>query len=109
MEDMIFQRIESLMRSKGHKTKEMLDYLDLKRCTYDNWKAGKSKSYLKYIDKISEFLEVTPNYIVSGLENGASVAISNPIEDELITVFRLAPKEIQDSIMTILKHSVNNA
>ena len=52
MEDQIFERIESLMRSQGVKTKEMLDYLELHRCTYDNWKAGKSKSYLKYIDKI---------------------------------------------------------
>ena len=65
---MIFKRIDDMMKKKNHKQKELDTYLGLARGTYTNWVRNKSRSFMLYLKEIAEFLEVTPNYLVSGRE-----------------------------------------
>ena len=62
----VFERIDELMKSCGKKKSELKRFLGFPRSTYDNWRSGKSKSYMKYIDKIAIFLDVTPGYLLFG-------------------------------------------
>ena len=56
-----------------------------------NW--GKAK-YLKHIDEIAEFLEVSPGYLLRGIEDGPEEGTKAAVEDEMLRVFRkLSPKK----------------
>ena len=107
MEDKIFQRIDCLMKDQGKRMKDLLTYLGLSHSTYDNWKTGKSKSYLKYIEKIGEFLHVTPNYIVTGMDMMASIPDElEAQEEELKSLFRQVTSETREYVLKIMRLNV---
>ena len=93
----VFERIDQIMREKKHQNKELLDYLHLGPCTYDNWKNQRSSSYLKYMNEIAKFLGVTPNYLMSGekeeefsFDEGALVKLYRTLSEKrkiALTVF----------------------
>ena len=82
----VFDRIDSLMKSQKKQYKELNEYLNLGKKTYDNWKTGKSSTYLKYLNEIAKFLNVTPNYLLNGVDEKAE--ITNVLEIELLRLFR---------------------
>ena len=107
MEDKIFQRIDCLMKDQGKRMKDLLTYLGLSHSTYDNWKTGKSKSYLKYIEKIGEFLHVTPNYIVTGTDMMSSIPDElEAQEEELKSLFRQVTSETREYVLKIMRLNV---
>lgn len=47
-----------------HKTqKDLMDFLGIHPNVFTNWKAGRAKSYTKYIYQIAAFLDVSPEYL----------------------------------------------
>lgn len=66
----MLDRIISLMN--GRDQKELTDFLGLKKTAFSDWKAGKSNSYKKYIVEISEFFEVSLDYLVYGKKQEVS-------------------------------------
>lgn len=54
-----------LLLKKQKKTqKDLTDYLGIEKSVSSQWKNGKSLSYMKYIDKIAEFLDTSPSEIL---------------------------------------------
>ena len=107
MGDAIFQRIDQLMKEQGKRIKDLLNYLELPHSTYDNWKTGKSKSYVKHIEKISEFLHVSPNYIVTGTEIVSTVPSEiEAQEEEFKKLFRQVTNETREYILAIMRLNV---
>ena len=99
----VFERMERLLRDQG-KTKQSLGKrLGLSRGTYSNWKLGKSKSYLKQIDVIAEFLDVSPNYLLRGIEDAPESGTQNLIEDELLRVFRKLGSRKQECLVQVAR------
>ena len=91
--DAVFERIERLLEDQGKTQQELLISLGMNRSTYSNWKLGKSKSYWKQIDEIAEFFDVSPNYLLRGIEDGPEEGTKGASEDEMLRVFRqLSPK-----------------
>ena len=68
MVDDAFARIDHLMRQQNRKNKDLNDFLGLTKSTYDGWKRGTSKSFMKYLDRIAEYMNVTPNYLLCGTD-----------------------------------------
>lgn len=56
-------KILLLLEQNNLTQKDLTDYLKIDKSIFSQWKAGKSKSYSKYIDKIAEFLDTTPSYL----------------------------------------------
>ena len=106
MEDMMFLRIDGLMKSQGKRMQDLLGLLGLSRSTYDNWKTGKSKSYTQHIEKICDFLNVTPNYLIFGYDSNGSGSPENPIEEEMLTYFRTVPNHVQKKILELIKQVI---
>ena len=99
----VFERIERLLSDQG-KTKQSLEQLlGLSRGTYSNWKLGKSKSYLKQIDVIAEFLNVSPNYLLRGIEDAPDSGTQTPIEDEMLRVFRKLDPRKQECLIQVAR------
>ena len=54
------------------------------------WKLGKSKTYLK---PIANYFNISPDYLLRGIEDGPEEGTKGALEDEKIRVFRkMSPK-----------------
>ena len=56
-------KITELLKAKGLQQKDLTSFLGVKNSAYTDWKAGKSKSYIKYLYQIARFLDTTPEYL----------------------------------------------
>lgn len=63
----ILDRITELLGKTEQQ--KLTDYLKLQKSAYTDWKAGKSKSYRKYLIEIADFFDVSLDYLVYGKEN----------------------------------------
>ena len=55
--------ILKLLDEQGKQQKELADFLGLNKNNISDWKAGRSKSYTKYLYQIADFLKTTPEYL----------------------------------------------
>ena len=101
----VFERIDQLMKTEGKKNQELNDYLGLTRSAYDNWKSGKSKSFEKHIDRIANFLNVTPSFLLYG-KDIPPTPFEKKQEDELLLLFRKVNQDVKNSILIILNAAV---
>jgi hypothetical protein len=60
----VFERIDNLLTEQGKEQKQLYDYLGVSSQKYFDWKAGRLKSYTKYIGKIAEFFNVSIDYLL---------------------------------------------
>ena len=97
----VFERIERLLNEKGKSQQELLAALGMNRSTYSNWKLGKSKSYLKQIDAIAEFFDVSPSYLLRGIEDGPEEGTKGALEDEMLRVFRQLNPKRQEMVIQV--------
>lgn len=88
----MLDRIISLMN--GRDQKELTDFLGLKKTAFSDWKSGKSNSYKKYIVEISEFFEVSLDYLVYGKKQEVSEDVK-----ELLFLYNQMDKSEKDLIM----------
>ncbi|MBQ8092153.1 MAG: helix-turn-helix domain-containing protein [Clostridia bacterium] len=105
----IFDRIDQLMISKKKKKKDLNDYLGLTHSSYNNWKLGTNESFLKYIDKIAEFLNVSPNYLLRGTDD--IILDDNKQkqnETKLLRLFRSIPEHEADRLLIIVDAFVSS-
>ena len=58
-------RISDILVKQGKKQKDLTAFLGVKESAYSEWRKGKSLSYKsKYINRIAEYLNVTPDYLL---------------------------------------------
>lgn len=81
----ILDRISLLLGNKEQQ--ELTTYLGLKNSAFSDWKSGKSQSFRKYLIEISEFFNVSIDYLVYGKEKSSTSELTD-IEQELLEKFR---------------------
>ena len=100
--DPVFSRIEYLLSSQDKSQQKLLAALHVNRSAYSNWKQGRSKSYLKRIDEIAEFLDVSPVYLLRGITPREDEAVERTAaEDEMIRIFRQLSETRQELMIQI--------
>lgn len=62
------QIILSLLQDKGLKQKDLANHLGINQSAIADWKKGKTKSYMRYLPQIAEFLNVPIDSIVDSNE-----------------------------------------
>ena len=55
----VVSRITELLIKQGRTQTELLEYLGLHRNNFTEWKAGRKRSYLLYIDEIARYFDVS--------------------------------------------------
>ena len=60
----VLHTILELLKQQNKKQKELCDYLDISKNVFTDWKSGRNKSYLKYLPQISEFFNVSVDYLL---------------------------------------------
>lgn len=91
---LIVNKIMLLLDERGLNQKDLMDYLGLEKSTFSSWKAGKSRSYKKYIAEIAEFFGVSTDYLLG--------ITDDPIDYENSPEFLNAP-------LDVIKHFNNDA
>ncbi len=107
----IINRISALLEEQNKSQKDLTDYLGVEKSVFSTWKKNKSKSYMKYINQIAEFFNVSVDYLLgrnemqiysndfSGSSNvsfGENTIINNPAQkeemsDELVDLVKSLP------------------
>ena len=112
MSEQVFERIERLLNDRGKSQQNLLAVLGMNRSTYSNWKQGRSKSYLKHIDEIAEFMGVSPGYLLRGIEDGPEEGTKTAAEDEMLRVFRKLSTKKKECVIqvarTLLSEGIEN-
>lgn len=74
-------KILSLLTEKGIQQKTFAENIGVTKHTITDWKNGRSKSYMKYIDKIADFFDVSADYLLEKTDN------KSPLPKEAINIF----------------------
>lgn len=67
--DIIIERISDLLSEKKISQKQFMADLKLSTATFSEWKAGRVKSYKKYIEEIADYLGVSVDYLLGRTDN----------------------------------------
>jgi len=89
-------RILSLIQAKGITNKEFLEDLNLSLSTISEWKRERNKSYLKHINKIADYFNVSTDYL---LGNTSTNSLPEDLQ-KLNAIYNKLPKEEKAQLMT---------
>jgi transcriptional regulator with XRE-family HTH domain len=100
--DEIVERIEALRVEKGITQRKMIEDLGLNSNSFMRWKYENSKSYMKYINQIADYLGVTAQYLLTGNDEILGTNLSD-IETSLVKLFRKITIEQQEAVIKLLE------
>lgn len=70
-------KILDLLKQQNKSQRDLTDFLKLDKSTFSQWKNGKSKSYMKYINQIAKFFDVSVDYLFCVEEKGKNTNVIN--------------------------------
>ncbi len=76
------EKILQLIKDKNIEQQALAEYLGIKKQAISDWKSGKTKSYMKYIDKIAKYFEVTVDYLLGSDQPSVVEDVKNSIKNE---------------------------
>jgi transcriptional regulator with XRE-family HTH domain len=87
--NIVLERIINLINAKGISDKQFLQAIGLNLTAMSDWKKGRNKSYLKHINKISDYLGVSVDYLLGKTDKptlddeleGVALALAGEIHD----------------------------
>ena len=95
-ENPVVERITDLLLKQKKQQKELTEYLGISRTTYSEWKAERNHSYRRHADKIAEFLDSTPEYILYG-DTG------DEKEKELLRLYRNMDEKTKEKLLKLAR------
>jgi hypothetical protein len=108
-EDEVLERILFLIGDKHGGALELLRAIDVKaKNVVTEWKAGRSKSYMKYIPKIAAFYGVSADWLLTGKsfvspdaqKNNPGTTNGTEV-DELVSLFNQMPESNRSKFLEL--------
>ncbi len=96
VDDPVLGRILSTMEEKGVNQQEVTKHLGLGNGAFTRWKYNNGKSYLQYLGRIAEFLGVSRDYLLTGIEEIVENEKLSKNEQKLLEAFRNLKKIEQE-------------
>jgi DNA-binding Xre family transcriptional regulator len=106
--DPIVLKIMELLKIQGKTEKDLTEHVGVANTTFTKWKYKGVKSYRKYMDKIAEYLEVTPEYLTEGVDNYINVSTMTTSELRLIQLYRKMSKDAKETLLRTAGHFVGD-
>jgi transcriptional regulator with XRE-family HTH domain len=102
---LIGERIFEILDSKKHEGKSqkgLADYLDISQQKVTDWKAGRVKSYMNYLDKIAAYLNVSI-YDLHGIEQKEKPTIlsDDELNEETEKIMRMLQNVPKDKLYLV--------
>ena len=102
--DLVVHRIIAALKDIGKTEKQLIDHLGMVRGSFTSWKYKGVKSYMSRIDDIAEYLHVSPNYLLRGVDDEVNFETLSEAEIQLIKSYRSANDEGKNFILTSAKY-----
>lgn len=106
----VLDRISNLLKEQHKKQKDLTDYLGISKNIFTNWNSGASKSYLKYIDKIAEFFNVSTDYLLEKTDRRESLDNSIPEKNTIKIAGRdgsYLERQLTDDQLDLIKKMID--
>ena len=104
--DSVVLKIMELLKVQGKTEKDLTEYIGVANTTFTKWKYKGVKSYRKYVDKIAEYLEVTPGYLTEGVDDLINVSTMTTSELRLIQMYRRMSTDAKETLLRTAGHFV---
>ena len=105
--DPVLLRILELLKEKGKTEKDMVEYLGIGNGAFTHWKYDNQKSFHQHIRQMSEYLGVTPNYLLFGKDEEVNTDTLSANEIHLVKLYRQMKLEQKECLMQTAKWFVN--
>jgi len=99
VDEPILNRILATMQEKGVNQQDVARHLGLGNEIFTRWKYENGKSYIKYLEKIAEYLGVSRKYLMEGIEVVSEDEKLTKKEQKLLATFRTLKKAEQDMFL----------
>jgi transcriptional regulator with XRE-family HTH domain len=97
----MLEKIVTLMNQRNCDNQQLATALGLNRQVVTDWKAGRSKSYLKYLPKIAAYFDVTMEFLLSDEKIGRQEVPLSAREQLVVDAYRAHP-ELQAAVDRML-------
>lgn len=102
----VLNNILNLMKIKGVRQTDVARYLGISDNAVSQWKTHTSKSYMKYLDQLAGYFDVTTDDLLHVQKENIYEKHLSLDEQELLKQYRLLPNEIRKEINQLLS-SIN--
>ena len=103
-DDPILRRIIDAIRDSGKTEKSLIDHLQMVRGTFSSWRYKNVKSYMSRINDIAEFLDVSPNYLLRGIDDEVNLETLSEAEIQLVKKYRQADDAGKRHILEMVEY-----
>jgi len=100
--DPVVIRILNMMEQRGITQREMASMLGISEGSFSKWKTRGSKSYSKYLGKLSEILNVPVSYLLTGNLEGDRKATEHMYSENTRAMIRMFDEMDQKEQMFFL-------
>lgn len=106
--DPIVLRILEELKLQGKTEREVEDGIGLKSGAFTRWKYMNSKSYMAYIGKIAEYLNLTTEYLLNTEKSVVNEDSMSDVEIRLIKMFRKMDSGKRSCLLTTAEYFLGN-
>ena len=107
--DPILRRIIDAIKNSGKTEKSLIDHLQMVRGTFSSWRYKNVKSYMARIDDIANFLNVSPNYLLRGIDDEVNLETLSEAEIQLVKKYRKADDKGKQHILEMVEYVSRDA
>jgi transcriptional regulator with XRE-family HTH domain len=111
--DITLERIIKELKNQNKLQQDLTNYLGINYSSFGNWKAGRNKSYQKYLHAIADFLDVSVEYLKGETDEKKKPSADNGEEltNEkrlILALYDQLPKEKQAEVINRMIEELNN-
>lgn len=105
----VMTKIVELLKEAGKSQTDLMEYLNINRNVFTDWKAGRNHSYRKHLPKIAEFFGVSVDFLLGKTaekEKAAEPGGLSPVDARLLSLFHSLNAEGQARAVETLEDMV---
>ena len=102
-EDPVIDRIEEMLKLHKKTKKELLEYIGIDSSMFTTWRYANGKSYMKYINGISDFLGVSVGFLLNGTPDEDTMLYVEQDEMALIKLYRILDTHKKELLLDVAK------
>ncbi len=95
-------KLFELRTEKEFSQREMAKVFNVSQGTYNNWENGKTQPSIEQLISISNYFQVSIDYLVGNDNQDYSFRQNSPDEDKFLSLYNNANSEIKNAVLSIL-------
>ena len=107
-ENAVLRNILSLLKVKGVRQKDLAEHLGISQNAITQWKMHKTKSYMNYLDQISDYLNVTKDELLLANNKAFFESYLSVDEQQIVHDYRLLNDTSKTAVMNLIHTLADN-